>query len=54
MQTIYNQQGKKLSGNIGLPVKNSAKTAAQVAIKDKSYGLASTTNSISGGFSILK
>jgi phospholipase C len=49
VQTIYEQQGKRLSGNIALRVHNTGKTAVQVAVKDHSYGLASVTKTLAAG-----
>jgi phospholipase C len=49
VQTTYEQQGGKPTGNITLRVKNPGKGAVQVAVKDNSYGLASVTKNIAAG-----
>ena len=49
VEAIYEQQGRRLSGNIALRVKNSGKTPVQVAVKDHSYGLAPVMKNVAAG-----
>jgi len=49
VETIYEQQGGKLSGNIALHVRNSGKASMQVAVTDNSYGLAPVMRNVAAG-----
>jgi phospholipase C len=49
VQATYEHQGRKLSGNIAVRVKNSGKAPMQIVVKDHSYGLAPVTRNVAAG-----